>query len=401
MLDFPLNPQCLFRLTLCVIAAVGPGYGVAAPKTVAARIPGNTIIFDQNNDDFGGVGFRTRLCGDIPDANTWCGEKARLGKDALGLFRANTANPASPFIEDNSPKTFEAPYVDTAFGRRVDRYRFTRWSDANTAIGLPSAPPTLISVYAAPDMRSNVVSLFLNDNDGLTVGSSRTITGNMNFQNADMVKPFANPNNKLRLRVDILPKWAFRFPDVPIDLRTVARSPGDFPSVQINTAIQFYDSVNGRNFYYNLINFDQNRITKEIIMMDDYQGIPMVQVALNPLPNGQVASQYAEILPDNDGPSLTHVSHQYRRFSIQLSHGLFLKVLKDINATIAAKRLGKPFSENPRDYQVVLAGTGGEIGHPIAGRGICGLREYAQGGNECVTKLGFSVKNFRLSYGTD
>lgn len=396
-----LRPLSALLAGLILTAGTGERAALAEPEDAAAQAgSGFAVIFDQNDDTFQKGGLFPRLCGDIPKANTYCAEASRLGRDALGLFRANLSRPASPLAQDDSADAFDAPYVDTRFGQRVDRYRFRQGTEANGSIGLPWAPPTLISVYAAPDGKRNVVSFFLNDNDGVDYGgSARTLTGNMNFQNAALARPFADPGNALRLRVDVFPKWVFRFPDPVNDLGSIRRDPGDFPSAQINTAIQFHDAAHKRTFVYNLINYDQNRITAETVMVDTYQGVPLVQVALSPQPDGGVASRFAEALPDNGGPSLTHPIQGYQRFSIQLTHALFGGLLKQVNAIIAAKRLGAPISEKPEDYQVVLAGTGGEIGHPLAGRGVCGEPAYTHGQRECVTKLGFSVKNFQLSYG--
>lgn len=383
------NRALCWAIALATLAGAAP----AKPDPAARKDTGFTVIFDQNHDDFSSKDIFPRLCGDIPKAGTYCAADTRLGKDALGLFRANLARPASPWVQDNSLDRFDAPYVDTTFGQRVSRYRFKRGTEANPAIQLPTAPPSLIAVYAAPDGKRNAVSIFLNDNDGLDYGGgARSLTGNLNFQNAELTKPFPSPRHALRLRVDVWPKWSFRYPNPPNDLRTIARNPGDFPSVQISSAILFRDSSTGRTFYYNLVNYDENRVTQETVMMDTYEGIPIVQVALSRQPDGTLGSQYAKPLPDNGGPTLLRTSAGYQRFSVELTGALFGQVLQRINATTAAKRLGKPLSEEPADYQVVNAGTGGEIGHPVAGRGVCSPER-------CVAKLGFSVKNFQLSYG--
>ncbi len=133
-------------------------------------------------------------------------------------------------------------------------------------------------------------------------------------------------------------------------------------------------------------------------MVDIHQGVPLAQVALSPQPDGGVASRFAEVLPDNGGASLIHPTQGYQRFSIQLSYALFGRLLNQASAVIAAKHLGTPVSADTADYQEVLAGTGGEIGHPLAGRGVRGEPAYTHGQRECVTKLGFSVKSFQLSY---
>jgi len=400
-------------------------------------------IFDQATDVFSKKEnilsrFRGKICKNeiIPSLSAQGYDcKTSWGKQLIGFpMTGKTVESWGPFAENLSNWYLAPSLIDGDGKESAGQYRYREGgSQAPGPVQSLWYPPSAAAFFVDPLTRDNeVTSIFLTSPEGETQYNSdgsikgKSITGSMIFQNAPnfMVKPFSGCSDprsdchkKVRLSFGFKVNHAYMypfgqnyeegfagsaddpFPDFPKKIR---------PSSQAGAVIAFRDPVAKSFFYFNVMAFNQGRKTHDkhsYLKFDLYSGKAMLQLFPG-LPT-EDGINYAQ-KQDGSSGTLYAATANFKHFEVTISDLQFRQLIQKVNGLIEKYNLQHPdapkavLSSQIENYEILNAGVGGEIFEPKENTGYCtsAYTKVSSGKsfNKCFVALGFSVRNFRVSY---